>query len=128
MGRSLRAALAVGLFVVAGTAFAAPPDVVDLAEAIYRRDFRRGGANPVQDRRPPDPDPARQRDARLGKRRSDARVKVVSWMSESVFQRYYSEPADLPTDKAGAAKLEHRDVGDGGSAGAGFLPCAGYPR
>src|SRR5690349_5115708 len=29
----------------------------------------------------------------------DARVKVVSWMSESAFQRFYAEPAALPMDK-----------------------------
>ena len=30
---------------------------------------------------------------------ADSRVKVVSWMSESAFQRFYSQPEELPADK-----------------------------
>ena len=127
MGRSLRAALAVGLFVVAGTAFAAPPDVVDPQKRFI--DAISDAAVPTPSKIDDHLIPIRRDNATLGWENdgSDARVKVVSWMSESVFQRYYSEPADLPTDKAAppswstvmwvTAVPQVRDS-----------PCAGYPR
>ena len=99
MGRSLRAALAVGLFAVAGTAFAAPP-MGRSAEAVHRRDFRRGGADPAKIDNHLIPIRRDNTGLRWENDGADARVKVVSWMSEDTFQRYYSQPAELPTDKS----------------------------
>ena len=100
MGRSLRAALAVGLFAVTGTAFAAPPDGADLQKRFI---------DAISDAAVPTPAkidnrliPIRRDNTGLRWENdgADARVKVVSWMSEDTFQRYYAQPAELPTDKS----------------------------
>jgi hypothetical protein len=99
MGRSLRAALAVGLFVVAGTAFAAPPDGADPQKRFI--DAISDAAVPTPAKIDDHLIPIRRDNTTLSWENdsADSRVKVVSWMSEKTFQSYYSEPADLPTDK-----------------------------
>src|SRR3954467_13499551 len=102
MGRSLRAALAVGLLVVAGTAFAAPPDGADPQKRFI--DAISDAAVPTPAKIEVHLIPIRRDNTTLSweNDRADSRVKVVSWMSEKTFQSYYSDPADRQPDQAAA--------------------------
>jgi hypothetical protein len=100
MGKFLRAALAAGLSVFAGTASAASPDGADLQKRFIEAISDAAVPTPakIDDRLVPirRDNPA----LRWENDSPDARVKVVSWMSEDAFQRYYSQPEDLPADKS----------------------------
>jgi len=106
MGRNVRIAMMAGLFAITGcAAYNTPQDMAGRGTADPGQRFIAAisdAAVPTPAEIDDDLIPIRRDNRRLRWENDgqDARVKVVSWMSEDTFQRYYSQPPELPTNKS----------------------------